>query len=73
LPLIHTHNNPHNKKRARKPARKETPGFWGMSSEIMKAATAMLHQGKYKHERKLKRTISIIDAINFIFIIGFIE
>jgi hypothetical protein len=34
--------------------------------EMIKATMAILHQGKYKHARKLKSMMRIVEIINFI-------
>jgi len=64
--LIHKLKNPHNKKRAINPLKNELKGFCGISAEMMKATMAILHQGKYKHDRKLKSMMRIVVMTGFI-------
>jgi hypothetical protein len=40
-----------------------------MITEIRRATTATDHHGKYKHDKKLKSMIKIVETINFIFVI----
>jgi hypothetical protein len=65
--LIHKLIIPHNKNKATKPEINDARCVCGMSMGMMKATMAMLHHGKYKHTRKLKRMMRIVQVRNFIF------
>lgn len=65
LILIHELNIPHNKKSATKPEINEARWPCGIRTGIIKATIAMLHQGKYKQTRKLKRIMSTVLVRNF--------
>ena len=67
LVLIHKLIIPHNKNKAIKPEINDARCVCGMSMGMMKATMAMLHHGKYKHTRKLKRMMRIVQVRNFIF------
>jgi hypothetical protein len=51
---------------AQNPVTKLMNALCGIIAVTIKAAIAMLHQGKYKQAIKLKRIIKISDTANFI-------
>jgi hypothetical protein len=67
LVLIHKLIIPHNKNKATKPEINEARCVCGMRMGIMKATMAMLHHGKYKQTRKLKRIMRTVVVRNFMF------
>jgi len=58
---------PHNRKIARKPARKACPGLRLMNIQTANAAIAIVHHGKNKPSPKPVKAINITDARNFMF------
>jgi hypothetical protein len=59
---------PHNKKSATNPEMNEARCPCGMRMGIINATIEMLHQGKYKHTRKLKSMMRMVVVTNFIFV-----
>jgi hypothetical protein len=70
--LIQKLKPPHNKKRATKPERNDAKGRWGISAETIKATTAILHHGKYKHAPKLRSRIRMVVMVNFIVLVNWL-
>ena len=67
LVLIQKHIIPQSRNKAMKPVKNDTNGVCGINAATTQATIAMLHQGRKRHAQKLKRIVSTIEMMNFIY------